>query len=182
MAMTEIPAPGPGAGINSQMEFNRATPVVLRNSRILIGVTMFGSIVAVFFALCMVLMVFSVFGTGGLSGSNALSAAQWGFGALAFGYMCPWLCRMARSMASYRVYFDGRGVNFSLGTKKKPSELFMAWDQISAIKRKRIGNAQTYWVEGTDGSEARFSSYTFFRPKKVARMIAERAGLAIQKA
>ena len=28
------------------------------------------------------------------------------------------------------------------GTKKNPSELFLAWDQIAAIKFKRIGNAQ----------------------------------------
>ncbi len=182
MAMSEFPAQGPGAGITSQMEFNRATPAVLRNSRFLIGVTMLGSIFAAFLGLCMVLMVFSVFSSGGLTGSNALSAAQWGFGALAFGSMCPWLWKMASAMAGYKVSLDGRGVNFSLGTKKKPEELFMAWEQISTIKRKRVGNVQQYWVEGTDGSEARFTSYTFFRPRKVARMIAERAGIAVQKA
>jgi hypothetical protein len=37
-------------------------------------------------------------------------------------------------------------------------------------------------VIGKDGSEARFSSYTFFRPKHVLRLIAERTGLAIQEA
>ncbi len=30
------------------------------------------------------------------------------------------------------------------GTKKNPSDLFLAWDQIAAIKFKRIGNAQQY--------------------------------------
>jgi len=73
-------------------------------------------------------------------------------------------------------------VNFNLGTKKKPSDLFLAWDQIAAIRHKRVGNAQQYTVQGRDGSEARFSSYTFFRPRKVARLIAERTGLAIQEA
>ena len=67
------------------------------------------------------------------------------------------------------------------GTKKNPSDLFLAWDQIAAIKFKRIGNAQQYYVLGKDGSEARFSSYTFFRPKKIARLIADRTGLTIQK-
>jgi hypothetical protein len=85
-------------------------------------------------------------------------------------------------MAGYRVLLDSRGVNFNLGTKKKPSDLFLTWDQVSAIKHRRVGNAQQYFVQGADGSEARFSSYTFFRPKKVARMIADRTGLAIQKA
>jgi hypothetical protein len=73
-------------------------------------------------------------------------------------------------------------VNFNLGTRKKPSDLFLAWDQITAIKHKRIVNVQQYIVQGKDGSEARFSSYTFFRPKHVLRLIAERTGLAIQEA
>lgn len=72
-------------------------------------------------------------------------------------------------------------MTFNLGTKKKPADLFLAWGKVAAIKFKRVANVQQCLVEGTDGSEARFSSYTFFRPKKIARMISERAGLAIQK-
>jgi hypothetical protein len=72
-------------------------------------------------------------------------------------------------------------VEFNLGTKKIPSNLFLPWDQIAAIKSQRVVNAQQYFVEGTDGSRAIFSSYTFFRPNKVASQIAARAGLTIQK-
>jgi hypothetical protein len=162
---------------------NRATPMVLLNSRFLIAVTMTCSILAAFLAICMVLMVFSVLSSGGgASGGNLYNAFWWGAGALAFGYGCPWLWKLSRAMANYRVMLDSRGVNFNLGTKKQPSDLFLAWDQIAAIKHKRVGNAQQYYVLGKDGSEARFSSYTFFRPKKVARLIAERTGLAIQEA
>src|ERR1035441_6657917 len=50
MSTREFPAPGPGAGITSQIEFNRAQPVILRNSRFLIGVTLFGSLTAAIFA------------------------------------------------------------------------------------------------------------------------------------
>jgi hypothetical protein len=182
MGTTGFPAPGPGAGITSQMEMYRATPVVLVNSRLLIAVTMFGSIISAFFAVCMALMVFSIFSTGGSSGGNLYNALWWGFGALAFGYGCPRLWILARAMANYKVILDGTGAMFNLGTKKQPSDLFLAWDQIAAIRHKRVGNAQQYYVLGRDGSEARFSSYTFFRPKKVARLIAERTGLAIQKA
>jgi len=164
------------------MEMYRATPVVLVNSRLLIAVTMFGSIISAFFAVCMALMVFSIFSTGGSSGGNLYNALWWGFGALAFGYGCPRLWILARAMANYKIILDGRGAMFNLGTKKQPSDLFLAWDQIAAIRHKRVGNAQQYYVLGRDGSEARFSSYTFFRPKKVARLIAERTGLAIQKA
>jgi hypothetical protein len=183
MSTTEFPAPGLGAGINSQIEINRSQPVVLRNSRFLVGVTMTGSLIAAVFAVCMLLMVVSlVFLRGGFNADTGWSAFRWAIGALAMGYTCPRLWSLGRAMAGYRVLLDSRGVNFNLGTKKKPSDLFLTWDQVSAIKHRRVGNAQQYFVQGADGSEARFSSYTFFRPKKVARMIADRTGLAIQKA
>ncbi|MGD0345712.1 MAG: hypothetical protein ABSA85_03095 [Terracidiphilus sp.] len=182
MSTTGFPAPGSGAGITSQIAMHRATPVVVENSRLLIAVTMICSILSAFFAVCMVLMVFSVLSSGGFSGGNLYNAMWWSFGAFAFGYGCPWMWKLSRAMAGYRVTMDGRGVMFNLGTKKQPSDLFLAWDQIAAIWHKRVGNAQQYYVQGRDGSEARFSSYTFFRPKKVARLIAERTGLPIQEA
>jgi hypothetical protein len=182
MSTTGFPASGPGAGITSQMATVRATPVVLINSRFLIAVTMICSILFAFFAVCMALMVFSVFSAGGSIGGNLYNAFWWGAGALAFGYACPRFWKLSRAMANYRVTMDGNGAMFNLGTKKQPSDLFLAWDQIAAITHKRVGNAQQYWVIGRDGSQATFSSYTFFRPKYVARLIAERTGLAIQEA
>ena len=169
--------------INSQIEIDRAQTVVLRNSRFLIGVTLCGSLTAAVFAVCMVLMVISlVFLRGDFNADAGWSAFRWAISAMAMSYMCVRLWNLGRAMAGYRVMLDSRGVNFNLGTKKKPSDLFLTWDQVSAIKRRRVGNAQQFWVEGTDGSEARFSSYTFFRPKKVARLIAARTGLTIEKA
>ena len=49
------------------------------------------------------------------------------------------------------------------------------------VRRRRGGRSQRFWVLGKDGSQAMFTSYTFFRPKKVARLIGERAGVEIQK-
>jgi hypothetical protein len=185
MGTLQFPAPGsassPGTGITSEIASKRATAVVLRNSRIGIAFTYIGSIVFAFFAICMALMVFSVLSSGGLSAGNAYNAFWWGFGALACGYTCPRLWMLARRGTDYEVQMDGRGANFILGTKKQPSNLFLAWDQIAAIQRKRVGNAQQFTVFGKDGSQARYSSYTFFRPVKVARLIAERTGLQIQK-
>ena len=183
MSEREFPAPGPGAVINSQIEFNRAKPVVLRNSRFLCWVTMSGSFFAAIMGVCMVLVVFSqVFPLSDLNADRGWSAFKWALSACAMGYMSPWLWSLGRKMANYEVKLDSRGVDFNLGTKKKPQELFLAWDQISAIKHKRVGNVQQYFVFGTDGSQAIFTSYTFFRPKKVARLIASRTGQAIQKA
>jgi len=183
MSTTGFPPPGPGAGITSQIAMLRATPVVVRNSRFLLGFTMICSILFGVIAVCMALMVVSIFSTGGASGGgNLFSALRWGVAALAFGYACPRFWKLSRAMANHKAMMDARGVMFNLGTKKQPADLFLAWDQIAAISHKRVGNAQQYWVIGRDGSEARFTSYTFYRPKKVAHLIAERTGLPIQEA
>jgi hypothetical protein len=183
MNESEFPAPGLGAGISSQIEINRAKPEVLRNSRFLCWVTMSGSVFAAIMAVCSLLMVFSlVFPTSDLDGIKSWSALKWGLSGIAMAYMIPYLWKLGRNMAGYQVKLDSRGVDFNLGTKKKPQELFMTWDQIAAIKSKRAGNVQQFLVQGTDGSEARFTSYTFFRPKKVAKLIAARTGQTIQKA
>jgi hypothetical protein len=183
MSTTEFAAPEPGAGINSQIEFNRARPMVLRNSRFLCGFTMSGSFFAAVMGVCMALMVVSLlFLQRGSIAGRVISALQWGFGALTMAYMCPQLWSLGRAMLGYQVRLDNRGVTFNLGTKKKPADLFMPWDQIDAITLRRDVNVQRCSVHGSDGSEATFSSYTFFRPKKIARMIAERTGLAIQRA
>jgi hypothetical protein len=183
MSSTEFPDPGPGAGINSQIALNRAHPIVLRNSRILIGLTLFGSIVAATFSVLMLFgMISEIIPLSAISVARGFGALQWALASLSMGLMCPWLWKLGRKMAGYRVKLDSRGADFNLGTKKQPSELFLTWEQIAAIKHKRIGNAQWYFVQGTDGSEARFSSYTFFRPKKVARLVAARTGQAIQEA
>ena len=126
------------------MEFNRSKPVVLRNSRFLCWVTMSGSFFAAFMSIGMVLMVFSLlFPISELNGDRGWGAVEWGIAALALGFMCPRLWVLGRAMASYQVYLDGRGVAFSLGTKKAPAELFLAWDQIAAIKYQRCRQRAT---------------------------------------
>jgi hypothetical protein len=143
---------------------------------------MSGSFVAAFLSLCMVFVVVSIVTSGaGSSAGNWISSALWGCGAFAFASICPWLWRMGRAMTGYRVVLGTRGVDFNLGTKKKPSDLFLSWEQIAAIKQQRAGAAQRYFVFGRDGSRAIFSSYTFFRSGKIAHLIAEHTGLAIQK-
>lgn len=179
-----LPSPGQisgfDAGVTCEIAAHRAIPVAVHNSRIAVA-TIFGiSIGAGFISICMVLYVFSIFSSGfGLS--NLFSAMVWALSAFSIGYMCPWLWKMASSMSAHRVMLDTHGVTFKLGTKKKPVDVFLAWDQIAALWHERINNAHYYFVQSTDGSEVRFSSYTFFRPKKVVRLISARTGLAIQE-
>jgi hypothetical protein len=182
MSTTEFPAAGPAAGINSQIEFYRSKPVMFRNSKFLCWVTMSGSFFAVLLGIGALLVIFSmVFPISDLTADRGWSALRWAFTLLAMICMVPWLWKLGRNMAGYQVRLDNRGVDFNLGTKKKPSDLFMPWEQISAIKQRRSGNVQQFVVYGTDGSTATFTSYTFFRPKKLARLIAARTGVAITK-
>jgi hypothetical protein len=185
MSAREFPMPdesGLLVGSTSQIAAERSHPVVLRNSRLRCWGTMGIGVCSLFIGICMMLMVISMFTPlSALSFMRVLAAAQWGLGGFMMCYMCPWLWKWARVMASHTVKLDERGVDFNLGTKRKPIELFMAWTEIVSVQQKRVGNAQQFTITGTDGSYASFSSYTFFRPKKVARMIAERVGQTIQR-
>lgn len=179
----EFPAAGPSAGISSQIESDRSTPMVLRNSRFLIGVTMGMGVMAAIISLAFVILVLSeCFPLSDFNLDKARDAARWMLAAALSGSACPWLWNLGLAMVRYSVRLDHRGVEFRLGSKKDPKDLFLGWDQVAAIKRKRIGSAQYYFVEGTDGSVAGLSSYNFFRPRKVALLIAARAGRAIEKA
>jgi len=182
MAATGFPVPDPAVPSTSQIAALRADKLVLRNSVIVCWITVLAGALAFFLGICAaILCVVSLFPLNHLLHGGLKDACWWGFSALVFvaGGGRGWSA--GRSMREYQVALDESGVNFNLGTRKEPSDLFLPWDQVSAIKRKRTGNVQQFWVEGKDGSEARFSSYTFFRPMKVARKIAERAGLTIQK-
>jgi hypothetical protein len=58
----------------------------------------------------------------------------------------------------------------------------MPWNGIGSIQYKRVGNTQWVGVRSKNNDFAQFNSYTFFRPKKLAKLIAARSGQQIQKA
>jgi hypothetical protein len=179
----EFPEPIPGAGVNSQIESTYGTLVVLRNCRLVCWAIMSVGVGAAFIALCMALLVLSlIFPMSDLTLAKGWNASLWALSACIAGSMCPWMWTMGRRMLDYEVRLDSRGAEFKLGTKKQPSNLFLAWGEIATVTHRRVGNNQEYRVLGADGSQAIFSSYTFLRPKKVARTIADRAGKQIQKA
>jgi hypothetical protein len=168
--------------VMSQIEALRARVVVVHNSRILIAMIFLVSVSAAFIAICAVIYAISLFiPMSGFSVLHGVAAAQWLISGLLFAYMCPFLWKMASKMVYPRASFDGSGVQFNLGTKKAPLALHMPWDRVSSIQQQRVGNAQQFTVKAADGGYVQFNSYTFFRPKKVVRLIAERTGLTIQK-
>jgi hypothetical protein len=84
-------------------------------------------------------------------------------------------------MAFYEARMNGRGVEFRLGTKRSPRNLFLAWSEIGAVQRRRAGNTDYYRVQAGGDRWAEFSNFTFFRAKKLARHISERAGRPIER-
>lgn len=179
--VAEFPTAGAVAGINSEVASQRANWVVVRNSRILLGVVYFGSLCSFAMGACFLLIALGTLISHAFSWGNLYTAATWVFAGLCSALSGPWLWKMGRAMAFSEARLDGRGVDFRFGTSKCPQELLMSWEQVSSIHQSRSGNAQVFKVTGTGGSEATFTSYTFFRPRKLARMIAARAGIAIQK-
>ena len=185
MGASEFPSAnteGMSGIVTAQIQANRARIVVVRNSRIYVGAVFLTSIAAAFIGICAALMALSlVFPINAFTVARAISAAQWGFTGVFLALMCPFLWSLARRMAHYSVRLDSSGVQFHLGTKPAQGELFLPWDQIIAIQQQRVGNSMQFTVKAADGAYAQYSSYTFLRPKRVARLIAERTGLAIQK-
>jgi hypothetical protein len=53
---------------------------------------------------------------------------------------------------------------------------------VTLVEQRRVGNAWQFLVKGRDGSSAQFSNYSFFRAKRIVRLISERAGIAVQVA
>ena len=165
-----------------QPHLESSRPVVFRNNRFLIVVTLTGSVTAIFMSLCMLVMTCSVlFLQAGRTVSRIEGAIGWAMGTWAFFSMGPALWKLARNMAFAEARLDQQGVDFRFGTKSSPLRSWLAWNQIAAIKHQRIGNNQTYSVISKDQSTVQYTSYTFFRPKKLARLIAAHSGRTIQE-
>jgi hypothetical protein len=194
MTTGEFPEPGqtqpsqsgpvaePVAGKPAEMAEHRARTVVLRNSRIVCWMTMGMGVISVLLGICMMLMVVSLlFPVNAITFMRVIAAFQWGLGGFLMCMMLPWLWKWGTRMLSANVKLDARGVDLNLGTKKKPVEMFVAWDQVASVQQKRLGKIWEFTITAKDGSWASYTTNTFFRSKRVARMIAERAGLTIQK-
>jgi hypothetical protein len=180
---SEIIQPNAGAvGITAEIAEHRSKTVVLHNSRIYCWGVMFLGLCSAFIGVCMALMALSlVIPPAVISFMTVLAAVQWGLGGVTFCTVCPAFWKWGRGLAMKRVTLNESGVDFRLGNKKTPVQLFMNWDNVSSVQRKKVATGQEYTVAGKDGSYASFTSKTFLRSERVARMIAERAGLAVQQ-
>jgi hypothetical protein len=184
MTTSEFPEPGHGAavpGVSAELAGHSARTVVLHNSRLVCWMTIGFGVVAVPLGICMVLEGGSLlFPLNAISFIAVVAAAQWILGGFLMCMMLPWMWKWGARMLSVNVKLDARGVDLNLGTKKKPVEMFVAWDQMASVQQKRSGKIWEFTITAKDGSWATYSTNTFFRSKHVAQTIAERAGLTVE--
>jgi hypothetical protein len=82
-------------------------------------------------------------------------------------------------MAHCSILLDSYGAHFNLDNANDAKEVFMPWNGIEAVHYKRIPNAQKFTILGTDTNTVTFTSHVFYRPRRVAQMIAKRAGVPL---
>ena len=126
-----------------------------------------------------VLACSSIFPLHEINFDRIAAACLWAAGAWIMAMSQVFLWRQGRMMAHCWVLLDNSGAHFRLGGTNDEEEVFMPWNGIAAVHHKRIPNAEKFTVLGTDTRTVTFTSYSFYRPKKVARLIAARAGLTV---
>jgi hypothetical protein len=170
----------PGTGVRQQVDLPGARPTLLRNNRVLVFLTYLGSVASLIISLSMGFVALTTFFP--LSAMNLdrfAASGLWLLGAWLMAMSQVFLWRQGKLMAHCSVLLDSYGAHFKLGDTDDAKEVFMPWNGFEAVHYKRIPNAQKFIFLGTDTSTVTFTSHAFYRPKRVARLIAERAGLPL---
>ncbi len=177
-AQQQILAAGPG--VSRQLHLVGERPTLLRNNPVLIFLTYLGSIAALLISLSMMFVALTtIFPLSAITLDRFAAAALLVLGAWLMAMTQVFLWRQGNLMAYCSVLLDSFGAHFKFGNTENAKEVFMPWNGIEAVHYKRIQNGQKFTILGTDTSTVTFTSYAFYRPKRVARIIAERAGLPL---
>lgn len=167
----------PSSGIRRPIHLVGAQPTLLRNNRVLIFLTFLGSAAALGISVCMAIVALTYFfPLGALNQDRFAAGALWGLGAWLMAMSQVFLWRQGHLMANCSVLLDTRGAYFRLANTTNGKEVFMPWSGIEAVHYKRIENTQKFTILGSDTSTVIFTSNSFYRPRRVARLIAEHAG------
>jgi hypothetical protein len=170
----------PSTGVRRPIQLVGEQPMLLRNNRVLIFLTFLGSAAAFGISICMSIVALTCFFPfGALNLDRSAAGVLWGLGAWLMAMSLVYLWRQGKLMASCSVVLDPRGAYFRIANANNGKEVFMPWNGIEAVHYKRIENQQKFTILGSDTSIVTFTSYSFYRPKRVARMIAELAGLPL---
>jgi hypothetical protein len=130
---------------------------------IIAGMWIFAVITMIMGVLSVVEACHVVFQSQGRTFTRVLSGIQWagvGFGLGGIG-VAVW--QQARKSAFAQVRLENDGAHFRFGTRKKPFEAFLAWEQISAVICQSRPNNQYVFVSGHDGTKVNYTAYDIFR-------------------
>jgi hypothetical protein len=93
------------------------------------------------------------------------------------------LWRLAIGKLGHQATLDAAGVHFRIVPQghAETQEQFVAWDQILAIRHRRVDNNQLYSVVTKDHRLLTFDAFAYFRSSQLAQRISARSELPIQE-
>jgi hypothetical protein len=154
---------------------------IFKNNRVFATVVSMVGVLMMFLGLVLeVAGVYKLFHTPESAAKQAGSIAILTLGVTVVLLLSLLVWSVGRSMKFYQVSFEPGGARFRLGDEKKPQVTYFAWNEITGVYFKRGYNMQYGMSKRADGSKLDISSYTFFRVKKLMKMIAERSGQEMQ--
>ena len=155
-----------------------------RNNRLLIVTVFLASAVGLLIAPCLaILCLTTLLPLHGYTLSRVIWAVCY-FVAAGFSFNSGTkLWRLAVGMIRPKATLDAEGVRFRMVSEKPADfqEQFVPWDQIAAIRHRRMGNNQFYSVVTKDNLVIAFDGLAFFRSRTLAQRISARAGIAIEE-
>jgi len=178
----EFPSAKTGAANQREVLSPASHWIVVRNSRFLVSLVFAACVFFALLSVCFALIsIACLLPLSGIDLHRAIRALSWACAAVCTVYACPCLWKAGRVRAFSEARLDGCGVDFQFGTAEQPQRCFVAWDRIVFVYELRLGHTTIFSIGENDGSQATFSSSNFFRPIRLARMIAAAAGRPIQR-
>lgn len=155
-------------------------PLKFHNSRILVALLALFGVSGLLIALGMALEAISLFFIQhGHIFLRMLAGLQWGLGGVSIAAIGIAFWKFALRAGFHQVRLEPDRIHFRLGTRKKPYEASIAWNQISAVSHQLRPDNHYIFISGKDGTQVGYTAYDIFRYKKLARLIAARANVPL---
>jgi|ERR1700722_3872112 hypothetical protein len=157
-------------------------PQVFRNSRAFTALVRFVGFVMLASALLFPFAAaWKIFHTQESAGQRTKEALVVVLGCALVGLFGLGLWAQGDSMKFYEARLESEGVRFQLGFAKTPKVTLIPYGSIVAVSYKMPMNTAYASVVTGDGTTLKWSSYEFFRTKKLALAIAARVGQELQQ-
>lgn len=150
------------------------TPIILRNSPIVLVPRRLGACLGWVFGLC-----FELIAVNSVAHRSFVDGLLWAASGVLSVTAGTALWSATRKMARNTARLTSEGAYFHFDSKGDQRDIFLAWPDITKITAKRSRKVLVCSVFATGDRVVQFSSLNFVRPKHVARVIAEHAGQTV---